>query len=113
MWQVKEQVQQFRARESKLAEAEQQASTYEARESALAARQQSVSDLEDRAQRASAAAEYARKEADAMWQKQKVRHLWGCTICTTFIDSVQVAGGSVDCLVTALVQSNSKSINNS
>ena len=75
MWQVKEQVQQFRDRESKLAEAERLASTHAARESALAARQHSVSDLEDSAQRANAAAEYARKEAEAMWQKQKVRHV--------------------------------------
>ena len=69
---MKEQVQQFKSREAQLAEAEQAAASYSARESALAARQQSVSDLEDNAQRAHAAAEYARKEADAMWQKQKV-----------------------------------------
>ena len=76
LWQVSDQVQQFRDREAKLAEAEQLASTHTARESALAARQQSVSDLEDSAQRANAAAEYARKEADAMWEKHKVS-TWG------------------------------------
>ena len=70
---MKEQVQQFKDREAKVAEAEQAASSYAARESALTARQQSVSDLEDNAQSANAAAEYARKEADAMWQKQKAR----------------------------------------
>lgn len=69
---MKAQVQQFRDREAKVVEAEQLASTQLAREAALTARQQSVSDLEDKAQRANAAAEYARKEADAMWQKQKV-----------------------------------------
>ena len=72
-WQVKEQVQQLKSREGRLAEAEQLAVTYTSREAALAARQQSVSDLEDAAQQAHAAAEYACKEADAMWQKQKVR----------------------------------------
>ena len=76
-WQVKAQVQQFRDQEARLAEAEQLASTHAGREAALAARQQSMSDVEDKAQRANAAAEYAQKEAEAMWQKQKVRHL-GC-----------------------------------
>ena len=82
--QVKAQVQQFRDREARLAEAEQLASTHSGREAALAARQQNVSDLEDKAQRANAAAEYARKEADAMWQKQKVRHL-GCVKCCVLV----------------------------
>ena len=38
----------------------------------MTAREQSVTALEDKAQKANAAAEYARKEADAMWNKQKV-----------------------------------------
>lgn len=77
-------MQQFRDREARLAEAEQLTSTHSGREAALAARQQSVSNLEDKAQRANAAAEYARKEADAIWQKQKVRHS-GCTICCALL----------------------------
>ena len=73
-------MQQFKSREASLAEAEQAAASYSARESALTAQRQSVSDLEDNAQRAHAAAEYARKEADAVWQKQKVTQQHGVVI---------------------------------
>ena len=70
--QVKQQVQDFKGREARVAEAEQHALSYSSREAALTARQHSVAALEDKAQQANAAAEYARKEADAMWDKQKV-----------------------------------------
>ncbi|KAA6418981.1 MAG: hypothetical protein FRX49_11084 [Trebouxia sp. A1-2] len=69
--QVRQQVQDFKDREARVAEAEQHALSYSSREAALTARQQSVVVLEDKAQQANAAAEYARKEADAMWDKQK------------------------------------------
>ena len=72
MLQVKQQVQDFKDREARAAEAEQHALSYSSREAALTARQHSVAALEDKAQQANAAAEYARKEADAMWNKQKV-----------------------------------------
>ena len=72
MLQVKQQVQDFKDREARAAEAEQHALSYSSREAALTARQHSVAALEDKAQQANAAAEYARKEADAMWDKQKV-----------------------------------------
>ena len=65
-------MQDFKDREARVAEAEQHALSYSSREAALTARQQSVAALEDKAQQANAAAEYARKEADAMWDKQKV-----------------------------------------
>jgi len=70
--QVKQQVQDFKDREARVAEAEQHALSYSSREAALTARQHSMAALEDKAQQANAAAEYARKEADAMWDKQKV-----------------------------------------
>jgi len=72
LWQVKHQVQEFKEREARVAEAEQHASSYTTREAALIKRQHSVTALEDNAQQANAAAEYARKEAEAMWNKQKV-----------------------------------------
>ena len=71
-------MQEFKDREAALSEAEQRAATYSAREKALAQREQSVSSLEDSAQKANAAAEYARQEAEGMWNKQKVSSiLWG------------------------------------
>ena len=70
--QVKQQVEDFKEREARTAQAEQHASSYSAREAALTSRQQNVTALEDKAQQANAAAEYARKEADTMWNKQKV-----------------------------------------
>ena len=70
--QVKQQVQDFKEREVQISEAEQLACSYSDREAVLTAREQSVTALEDKAQKANAAAEYARKEADAMWNKQKV-----------------------------------------
>ena len=81
VWQVKQQVQDFKARESRVADAEQLASSYSLREAALTTRQQSVAALEDRAQQADAAAEYARKEADAIWDKQKVSILALAKFC--------------------------------
>ena len=70
--QVKQQVQDFKEREAQTAQAEQLAVFYTDREAALASREQSVAALEDSAQKANVAAEYARNEADAMWNKQKV-----------------------------------------
>jgi len=40
-----------------------------------------VAALEDKAQQANAAAEYARKEADAMWDKQKVTTHHAASVC--------------------------------
>lgn len=65
-------MQDFKEREAQVAEAEQLAASYSDREANLASREESVTALEDRAQKANAAAEYARREADAMWNKQKV-----------------------------------------
>lgn len=77
--QVKQQVEDFKEREARTAQAEQHASSYSAREAALTSRQQNVTALEDKAQQANAAAEYARKEADAMWNKQKVGDMGNST----------------------------------
>lgn len=65
-------MQEFRERQAVISKAESLAASYASREAALATREQKVSDQEDSAQQANAAAEYARTEADAMWQKQKV-----------------------------------------
>ena len=70
--QVKEQVQEFKDRQAVISKAESLAASYTSREAALTTREQKVTEQEDSAQRANAAAEYARTEADAMWQKQKV-----------------------------------------
>ncbi len=79
--QVKQQVQDFKVTEARVAEAEQHALSYSSREAALTARQQGVAALEDKAQQANAAAEYARKEADAMWDKQKVTTHHAANVC--------------------------------
>ena len=68
-------MQDFKEREARTAQAEQLAVSYTDREAALASREQNVAALEDSAQKANAAAEYARNEADAMWNKQKVCQL--------------------------------------
>lgn len=69
---MKEQVQEFKERQAVISKAESLAASYASREAALTAREQNVAEQEDSAQRANAAAEYARTEADAMWRKQKV-----------------------------------------
>ena len=101
MLQVKQQVQDFKDREARVAEAEQHALSYSSREAALTARQQSVAALEDKAQQANAAAEYARKEADAMWDKHKVTTYPAAIVCLSTCASVLQASNcmSVMCLV--------------
>ena len=82
MVQVKEQVQEFKERQAIVTHAESLAASYGSREAALAAREQKVASQEDTSQRAAAAAEYARNEAEAMWQKQKV---CPCTTCSMVV----------------------------
>lgn len=77
--QVKEQVQEFKDRQAVITKAESLAASYATREAALATREQHVAEQEDSAQRSNAAAEYARTEADAMWQKQKVVSVMLCS----------------------------------
>lgn len=72
-------MQEFKERQAIVTQAESLAASYGTREAALAAREQKVASQEDTSQHAAAAAEYARNEAEAMWQKQKV---CPCTSCS-------------------------------
>ena len=70
--QVRQHAAEFAEREAKLEAAQKAASRFTEREQHLAQREREVSSREDEVQAASAAADLAKAEAEALWRKSKV-----------------------------------------